>query len=78
MKIKEILSETPTMVFPLQQKMELLKKVAGEDSIFSDQEEDYVDAGEEDPNPKFKKAINKQAGIRLRNALSTDDIPSAE
>lgn len=78
MKIKEIVTESPTMVFPLQQKMELLKKVAGEDSIFSDQEEDYVSDEEENLNPKFKKSIDKQAGLRLRNALSTDDTPSAE
>ena len=78
MKIKEILSESPTMIFPLQQKMELLKKVAGEESIFSDQEEEYVSDEDGNPNPKFKRAIDKQAGLRLRNAISTDDIPSAE
>ena len=78
MKIKEIVTESPTMIFPLQQKMELLKKVAGEDSIFSDQEEPYTDEEGNDPNPKFKQSIDKQAGLRLRNALSTDDTPSAE
>ena len=74
MKIKEILSESPAMVFPLQQKMEMLKKVAGEDSIYDDTEND------EEPlrNLEPLSIAKKNAGLRLRKALSTDDTPSAE
>lgn len=75
MKIKEILSESPAMVFPLQQKMEMLKKVAGEDSIYDDEAEQ-----EEEPlrNLEPLSIAKKNAGLRLRKALSTDDTPSAE
>ena len=75
MKIKEILSESPAMVFPLQQKMEMLKKVAGEDSIYDDDTED-----DEEPlrNLEPLSIAKKNAGLRLRKALSTDDTPSAE
>ena len=75
MKIKEILSESPAMVFPLQQKMEMLKKVAGEDSIYDDEAEQ-----EDEPlrNLEPLSIAKKNAGLRLRKALSTDDTPSAE
>lgn len=81
MKINEIISESPTMVFPLQQKMELLKKVAGEDSIFSDQQDDeeqYPDEDGEFQDQQMSRAMDKKAGMRMRNALATDDTPSAE
>lgn len=81
MKINEIITESPTMVFPLQQKMELLKKVAGEDSIFSDQQEEeevFPDEDGEFPDQKMSRAMDKKAGLRLRNAIATDDNPSAE
>ncbi len=77
MKVKEILGENATMVFPLQQKMELLKKVAGEDNIYDDEET----PGEEEEGLRNLDPLSiqkKNAGLRLRKALSTDDIPSAE
>jgi len=77
MKVKEILGENATMVFPLQQKMELLKKVAGEDNIYDDEES----PGEEEEGLRNLDPLSiqkKNAGLRLRKALSTDDIPSAE
>ena len=63
------------MVFPLQQKMEMLKKVAGEDSIYDDEAEQ-----EDEPlrNLEPLSIAKKNAGLRLRKALSTDDTPSAE
>ncbi len=76
MKVKEILGENATMVFPLQQKMELLKKVAGEDNIY-----DEETPGEEEEGLRNLEPLSiqkKNAGLRLRKALSTDDIPSAE
>ena len=81
MKINEIITESPTMVFPLQQKMELLKKVAGEDSIFSDQQEDEEQFPDEDGefvDQQMGRAMDKKAGLRMRNALAADDTPSAE
>lgn len=77
MKVKEILGENTAMVFPLQQKMELLKKVAGEDNIYDDEET----PGEEEEGLRNLDPLSiqkKNAGLRLRKALSTDDIPSAE
>jgi len=78
MKVKEILGENATMVFPLQQKMELLKKVAGEDNIYDDSDDV---PGEEEEGLRNLEPLSiqkKNAGLRLRKALSTDDIPSAE
>lgn len=76
MKVKEILGEAHAMVFPLQQKMELLKKVAGEDNIYDDEMGD--DEDEPLRNLEPLSTIKKNAGLRVSKALSTDDVPSAE
>jgi hypothetical protein len=70
-------TESDLMIPPLQQKMELLKKAAGEESVYGDEE--HCDAcghspcgcegGEEDP----LAAMKKMAGLPVAIQVSSED-----